>query len=221
MKIFDYFMENPYWKSVYENAPSDECREYYKIMFEYFSFETDEEDEAGIKDADERLMELMLTREDAEYIEDHAGGSIARHQYGITIRWLFDDEKADTASASMFKGEIRNPDYTPAGMKVEEPRISSGTACFLIKDDSLKTWEGEFWEYLKKEGFSSWGKKGNWGCDWAYVNVNSKLYAPGMPGIPITQPIVSKYPQNALSIDEFKTIWEILKRHEAVDVGID
>lgn len=104
-------------------------------------------------------------------------------------------------------------DYTPAGMKVEEPRISSGAACFLIKDDSLKTWEGEFWEYLKKEGFSSWGKKGNWGCNWAYVNVNSKLYAPGMPGIPITTPIVSKYPQNALSVDEFKTIWEILKKH--------
>ena len=126
MNIFDYFMENPYWKSVYENAPSDECKEYYKIMFEFFSFETDEEDAAGIKGANERLMELMLTREDAEYIEDHAGGSIARHQYGITIRWLFDDEKADTASASMFEGEIRNPDYIPAGMKTEEPRISSG-----------------------------------------------------------------------------------------------
>jgi hypothetical protein len=213
MKIFDYFMENPYWKSVYENAPSDECREYYKIMFEYFSFETDEEDVAGIKGADERLMELMLTREDAEYIEDHAGGSIARHQYGITIRWLFDDEKADTASASMFKGEIRNPDYTPVGMKVEEPRISSGSACFLIKDDSLKTWKGEFWDYLKKEGFSSWGVHGNWGCDWAYVNVNSKLYAPGMPCVGITQCVVSKYPRNALSIDEFKAIWEILKGH--------
>ena len=214
MKIFDYFMEKPYWKSLYENAPSKECREYYRIMFESFSFNTDEKDEEGIKGADERLKELMLTREDAEYIMDHAGGSIARHQYGITIRWLFDDEKADTVSASMFKGEIRNPDYTPAGMKVEEPRISSGTACFMIKDDSLKIREGAFWDYLKKEGFRSWGKKGHWGCSWVYVNVNSMLFAPGMPGIPITRCVVSKNPQNALSIDEFKAIWKILKEHK-------
>ena len=114
MKIFDYFMENPYWKSIYENAPSGECREYYRIMFEYFSFDTDNEDEVGIDGAEERLMELMLTREDAEYIKNHAGGGMAKHQYEITIRWLFDDEKSDTVSASMFKGEIRNPDYTPA-----------------------------------------------------------------------------------------------------------
>ena len=94
-------------------------------------------------------------------------------------------------------------------------RISAGTACFLIEDASLTTWEAEFWEYLKEEGFSSWGTHGIWkGCDWVYVNVNSKLYAPGMPGIPITQAILNMYPRNALSIDEFKTIWNILKEHE-------
>lgn len=32
--------------------------------------------------------------------------------------------------------------------------MSAGTACFLIKDDSLRTNEGEFWDYLKKEGFT-------------------------------------------------------------------
>ena len=218
MMIFDCFMENPYWKSVYENAPSNECREYYRIMFEYFSLDSDEEDEEGIKIADKKLMELMLTREDAKYISDHAGSSIAHHQYGITIRWLFDDEKSDTVSASMFKGEIRNPDYTPAGMKAADPSISSGAACFLVRDDSLKTWEGEFWEYLRKEGFSSWGVHGNYGCEWVYVNVNSKLFAPGMPGVPITQPLVSKNFRNALSIDEFKAIWEILKRHDETEL---
>ena len=55
MMIFDCFMENPYWKSVYENAPSNECREYYRIMFEYFSFETDEEDEEGEDEEGEEL----------------------------------------------------------------------------------------------------------------------------------------------------------------------
>lgn len=92
--------------------------------------------------------------------------------------------------------------------------ISAGTACFLIMDDSVKTWEADFFNYLKEEGFRSWGQKGNWGCAWVYVNVNSKLFAPGMPGIPITQCVVSKYTGSALSIDEFKEIWEILKRHE-------
>lgn len=91
--------------------------------------------------------------------------------------------------------------------------ISAGTACFLIKDDSLKTYEGEFWDYLKKEGFYSWGKHGNWRCNWVYVNVNSKMFAPGMPGVPITKAIVSKVPANALSIEEFMTIWDILKKH--------
>lgn len=40
------------------------------------------------------------------------------------------------------------------------------------------------------------------------------MFAPGMPGIGITKAIVSKEPANALSIEEFKTIWDILKKHE-------
>ena len=112
MKNFDCFMANPYWKSVYEDAPSDECKEYFRIMFEYFSFETDETDEEGISGADDRLMELMLSREDAEYIMKCAGSAMAKFYYRKTITWLFDGEKADTVSASMFKGEIRNPNYS-------------------------------------------------------------------------------------------------------------
>ena len=112
-KRFDLFMENPYWKGIYDNAPSVECKEYYGIMFEYFSFETDEDDEDGISSACERLMEIMLSRRDAEYIRDHAGSGRAKYNYGEVIRWLFDDEKADTVSASMFRGEIRNPYYQP------------------------------------------------------------------------------------------------------------
>ena len=213
MKNFDKFMGNPYWKSVYEKAPSNECKEYYRIMFEYFSFEADEKDEEGSRSANERLMELMLSKEDAEYIREHAGSPLANHHYREIITWLFDREGADTVSASMFKGEIRNPGYAVITEEKDTPSISSGSACFLIKDDSVKTWEGEFWQYLKKEGFRSWGKHGVWGCEWVYVNVNSKLFAPGMPGIPITQCVVSKYPQNALTTDEFKEIWEILKKH--------
>ena len=95
--------------------------------------------------------------------------------------------------------------------------ISAGSACFLIKDDSLVTWEGAVWAYLREEGFKSWLKKGNYGCNWVYVNVNSKLFAPGIPGIPITQNIGRMYPKNALTIDEFKVIWEIIKKHETTE----
>ena len=117
MMIFDLFMENPYWKCVYEKAPSDECKEYYRIMFEYFSFETDEEDKEGIRSANDRLMELMLSREDAEYIREQAGNPFAKHHYRKIITLLFDEEGADTVSASMFKGEIRNPGYAMIGKR--------------------------------------------------------------------------------------------------------
>jgi hypothetical protein len=206
-KIFEQFMDNPFWKNIYEKAPSEECKEYYQIMFEYFSFDSDEEDSQGVKAANERLKEIMLSRKDADYIKECTESIVAKQRYDKVIKWLFDGKGADTVSASMFKGEIPNPDY------VGEYAIGEGKACFLIKDDSLKTMEGDFWTYLRQEGFRSWGHHGNWGCDWVYVNVNSKVYAPGMPGISITQCIVSKIPKNALSICEFKEIWEILKKH--------
>ena len=136
MKIFDHFMENPYWKSICENAPSDECREYYRIMFEYFSFGTDGADEAGIRSADERLTGLMLTREDAEYIKDHAGSGIAEQHYKAIIRRFFDDQRSDAVPASMFKGEIRNPDYTPERMNTivsKNPRNALSVGGFKVK----------------------------------------------------------------------------------------
>ena len=120
MNIIDCFMKNAYWKYVYEEAPSDECREYYRIMFEFFSFETNEEDTEGIRRADERLMELMLSRKDAEYIKERAGSPLAKHHYREIITELFEGENADTVSASMFKGEIRNPDYTPNHGRVRQ-----------------------------------------------------------------------------------------------------
>ncbi len=68
---FDTCMKNSFWKGIYDNAPSDEAKEYYRILFDTCSFAAEEEqDEAA---AEERLKELMLTREDAEYILRKAG----------------------------------------------------------------------------------------------------------------------------------------------------
>ena len=37
-KGFDTFMENPYWRKVYEDAPGEKLREYYKIRFDASGF---------------------------------------------------------------------------------------------------------------------------------------------------------------------------------------
>ena len=93
--------------------------------------------------------------------------------------------------------------------------ISAGSACFLVRDESLLTWDGAFWKYLKKEGFKSWGVKGICGCSWVYINVNTMMFAPGVGGVPVTSScIVSNSPDKALSIFEFKVIWEILREHK-------
>ena len=70
----------------------------------------------------------------------------------------------------------------------EEKKISSGTAAILVYSKSLKdSWDSAFYKWLKDEGFESWHCHGiYYNCNWVYVNLNSKIYAPGMLGIPIT-----------------------------------
>ena len=69
--------------------------------------------------------------------------------------------------------------------------ISDGTGAILVRDISLKgNSSADFMKYLRNEGFKMWSKsKGSFdGVDWVYVNLNSKRYAYGMPGIPVTTP---------------------------------
>ena len=106
---FDTCMKNSFWKGIYDNAPSDEVKEYYRIMFDTCSFAAEEEQDETA--AEERLKELMLTREDAEYILRKAGTVQAKVWFGKVITELFDVCEADTVSASFFRGEILNPWY--------------------------------------------------------------------------------------------------------------
>lgn len=98
---------------------------------------------------------------------------------------------------------------------MEERRISSGAACFLVKDETLKKeWHAPLYEWLRNEGFISWGRKGTFlGVDWIYINLSSKTYAPGVPGVGIT-PIVANH---AITLDEFMTIYNIYKKYEGLD----
>ena len=142
-KTLELFMKNPYWKGIYDNAPSEEVKEYYRIMFEFFSFESDEND-PGIEAAEERLMDLMLTRQDAEYVRDHSGMGIARGSYNKWIEKLFDEEKAEAISASFFRGELRNPYYQPAKNKERKERKMErtirvkGRGKISVKPDTIR-----------------------------------------------------------------------------------
>ena len=89
--------------------------------------------------------------------------------------------------------------------------VFKGTATFLIKVEDLKSgFDSNFVVYLEKNDFSTWGKKGNYGCEWIFVNLNSKKYALGLPGVKITSPIGN----HAITISEFKAIFDIYKKYE-------
>lgn len=92
--------------------------------------------------------------------------------------------------------------------------ISLAGACFLIKDkDLLKGVESEIANWLEKEGFELC--KGWWrGVDWIYININSKTYMGGMPGISVTTPVGG----HAITIEEFKAIYSVFKKYEGKTV---
>lgn len=89
--------------------------------------------------------------------------------------------------------------------------ISFGSAAVLVYDKSLQEgYDSEFYNWLKENGFMWWGKKGFFkGCPWIYVNLNNKIYAFGMPGIPITQ----EFGNHAVTIEEFMTIYNIFEKY--------
>ncbi len=87
-----------------------------------------------------------------------------------------------------------------------------GISTFLVKGEDLKKeWDSKFIKYLKSENFESWHHKGFFAnCNWLYINLNTKTYAPGMPGIQITKVIGN----HAITIDEFFIIYNIYKKYE-------
>ena len=110
-KGFDTFMDNPYWKRIYDEAPSDELREYYRIMFDHSSFVNGATplDEAALK----RLDEIILLKEDIEYLKLYAGIAQAEGYYQKALDHLADKDDGVGFRASVFRGEIRNPGFIP------------------------------------------------------------------------------------------------------------
>lgn len=86
---------------------------------------------------------------------------------------------------------------------------NDGTGAIL---KSFAEWGNKtFISYLQDEGFEKWSKSKYYpSVDWLYVNLNSKRYAFGIPGIPVTKP----FGNHAVTIDEFKVIYEIYRKYE-------
>ena len=99
--------------------------------------------------------------------------------------------------------------------EIDKVSIGDGSAAIVVYDKSLENNpDAEFYNWLKVEGFTMWEhSKGFYnGVCWIYVNINSKLIARGMPGIPVTKTLGD----HAVTIDEFKAIYNIFKNYEGM-----
>ena len=91
----------------------------------------------------------------------------------------------------------------------------NGTAYFLVHDPLLEScFEGKdpFYNWLRGEGFNIHKTySGIWQhCKAMYININNKTIAFSMPGIKCFDPLGN----HVITIEEFKTIYEIYKKYE-------
>ena len=85
--------------------------------------------------------------------------------------------------------------------------LGSDKICFLVSGEDLGRLESEFISFLRSEGF--WRKYGFWDCPWVWVNIETKVYGRGRPGVAYAGVIGS----HAITIEEFKTIYDIYKKY--------
>ena len=116
-KGFDTFMENPYWRKVYEEAPGEKLKEYYRIRFDLSECVTGEEVRDG--EAERRLEKLPLSKRDIEYLREHAGSGMARAYYQRYIDRLSGEYEGWCFPAAAFQAEEWNPWYD-AGLEPGE-----------------------------------------------------------------------------------------------------
>lgn len=65
--------------------------------------------------------------------------------------------------------------------------------------------------YLTENGFKKWNDKGYYnGCNWVYVDLQTKIFAPGIPGINITNVVFN----HSITLDEFINIYKIYLHYE-------
>ncbi|MBO4745902.1 MAG: hypothetical protein J5613_02435 [Alphaproteobacteria bacterium] len=90
--------------------------------------------------------------------------------------------------------------------------------CFLVCDDDFTNYDSDIFKWLKSNGFRAASKSGIWGggCNWAFINMYNKIYILGRPGVGYASPINN----HAITIEEFKTIYEIYKKYEGKELFV-
>ena len=108
-KGFEVFMANPYWREVYESAPSKELKEFYRLRFEISPFVMGE----NYRDptASQRLEELTLSKKDIQHIQKYTGTGMAKAYYQKFINRLTGEYEGYCFPAASFEVEIWNPWY--------------------------------------------------------------------------------------------------------------
>lgn len=99
---------------------------------------------------------------------------------------------------------------------MSQSKLSAGSACILVRDpDVLNDVESKIYQWLRSNGFEAWKPKGWYdGIDWIYININSKTYMPGMPGVSFADVIGS----HAVTFDEFLQIYHIFQKYESLKI---
>ena len=90
-----FFTGSPYWKEMYENAPSDRCRERIALTFYYSTF-FDEADADGSYTEARKAAEDGLSLEDWKYLLKYQGNNPGR----LLIRKRIRELEAESGDSS-------------------------------------------------------------------------------------------------------------------------
>ncbi|WP_407381300.1 hypothetical protein [Methanobrevibacter sp.] len=92
--------------------------------------------------------------------------------------------------------------------------IRKGCSIFLVADEILEEDYNEFIDYLDEENFNELSDDSYGGRGFVAVNVKSMIYSKGFVASALVSSFVGDNSSCSLTIDEFKTIWNILKKHK-------
>lgn len=82
-KGFDLFMQNPYYREQYENAPSKELKRYLELEWDSSPFVVGEDYDSSKED--EEMRNLQLQKSDVEYLAKYAVGGAEKAYFK---KWL-------------------------------------------------------------------------------------------------------------------------------------
>ncbi len=109
--------------------------------------------------------------------------------------------------------------YEWGTIKVRD-EMRAGSATFLVKGPEIEWPDAPFLDWLKERGYSIWRySRGHFaGVTWVWVNLKTKKYVLGMPGVRRAEEIGN----HAITVEEFKTILAIFDKYEGkspLDMG--